>query len=165
MRTHYCTDVTELIIGETVTVAGWVNSRRDHGGIIFIDLRDKSGLVQLVADPTDSKDALAVAETVRDEFVLIATGKVRARGEGLENPNLVTGKIEIVLENLVIENRSKPMPFDINDEKVNDEIKLRNRFLELRSRKMYDIFKLRSKATIQVRNTLDEYLFFSNSAF
>ena len=156
MRTHYCTDVTELIIGETVTVAGWVNSRRDHGGIIFIDLRDKSGLVQLVADPTDSKDALTVAETVRDEFVLIATGKVRARGEGLENPNLVTGKIEIVLENLVIENKSKPMPFDINDEKVNDEIKLRNRFLELRSRKMYDIFKLRSKATIQVRNTLDE---------
>lgn len=156
MRTHYCTDVTEIKIGETVTVAGWVNSRRDHGGIIFIDLRDKSGLVQLVADPTDSKDALAVAETVRDEFVLIATGKVRARGEGLENPNLVTGKIEIVLENLVIENKSKPMPFDINDEKVNDEIKLRNRFLELRSRKMYDIFKLRSKATIQVRNTLDE---------
>ena len=156
MRTHYCTDVTEIKIGETVTVAGWVNSRRDHGGIIFIDLRDKSGLVQLVADPTDSKDALAVAETVRDEFVLVATGKVRARGEGLENPNLVTGKIEIVLENLVIENKSKPMPFDINDEKVNDEIKLRNRFLELRSRKMYDIFKLRSKATIQVRNTLDE---------
>ena len=69
-------------IGETVTVAGWVNSRRDHGGIIFIDLRDKSGLVQLVADPTDSKDALAIAETVRDEFVLIATGLVRARGEG-----------------------------------------------------------------------------------
>mgnify|MGYP003605935074 CR=1 FL=1 len=156
LRTHYCTDVTENIIGETVTVAGWVNSRRDHGGIIFIDLRDKSGLVQLVADPSGSADALAIAETVRDEFVLIATGKVRARGEGLENPNLVTGKIEIVLENLVIENKSKPMPFDINDEKVNDEIKLRNRFLELRSRKMFDIFKLRSKATIQVRNTLDE---------
>ena len=72
MRTHYCTDVTEAKIGETVTVAGWVNSRRDHGGIIFIDLRDKSGLVQLVADPSDSKDALAIAETVRDEFVLIA---------------------------------------------------------------------------------------------
>ena len=156
MRTHYCTDVTEQKIGETVTVAGWVNSRRDHGGIIFIDLRDKSGLVQLVADPSDSKDALKIAETVRDEYVLIATGKVRARGEGLENPNLVTGKIEIVLENLVIENRSKPMPFDINDEKVNDEIKLRNRFLELRSRKSFEIFQLRSKATIQVRNTLDE---------
>jgi len=156
LRTHYCTDVTEQKIGETVTVAGWVNSRRDHGGIIFIDLRDKSGLVQLVADPQDCKDALKVAETVRDEFVLIATGKVRARGEGLENPNLVTGKIEIILENLVIENRSKPMPFDINDEKVNDEIKLRNRFLELRSRKSFEIFQLRSKATIQVRNTLDE---------
>ncbi len=156
MRTHYCTDVTESKIGETVTVAGWVNSRRDHGGIIFIDLRDKSGLVQLVADPSDSKDALAVAETVRDEFVLIATGIVRARGEGLENPNLKTGKIEIVLKDLVIENRSRPMPFDINDEKVNDEIKLRNRFLELRSRKSFEIFQLRSKATIQVRNTLDE---------
>lgn len=156
MRTHYCTDVTEAKIGETVTVAGWVNSRRDHGGIIFIDLRDKSGLVQLVADPSDSKDALAIAETVRDEFVLIATGLVRARGEGLENPNLATGKIEIVLKDLVIENRSKPMPFDINDEKVNDEIKLRNRFLELRSRKSFEIFQLRSKATIQVRNTLDD---------
>ena len=156
MRTHYCTDVTEAKIGETVTVAGWVNSRRDHGGIIFIDLRDKSGLVQLVADPSDSKDALAIAETVRDEYVLIATGLVRARGEGLENPNLKTGKIEIVLKDLIIENKSKPMPFDINDEKVNDEIKLRNRFLELRSRKSFEIFQLRSKATIQVRNTLDE---------
>ncbi|OCL86378.1 Aspartate--tRNA ligase [Aliarcobacter thereius] len=156
MRTHYNTSVKENLIGETVTVAGWVNSRRDHGGIIFIDLRDKSGLVQLVADPQDCKDALAIAETVRDEFVLIAKGKVRARGEGLENPNLETGKIEIILENLIIENRSKAMPFDIEDEKVNDEIKLRNRFLELRSKKSFDIFQLRSKATIQARNTLDD---------
>jgi len=156
LRTHYCSSVRENLIGEKVTVAGWVNSRRDHGGIIFIDLRDKSGLVQLVADPQDCKDTLAVAETVRDEYVLIATGTVRARGEGLENPNLETGKIEIILENLIIENRSKAMPFDINDEKVNDEIKLRNRFLELRSKKSFDIFQLRSKATIQARNTLDE---------
>lgn len=156
MRTHYCTSVNENVIGQTVTVAGWVNSRRDHGGIIFIDLRDKSGLVQLVADPQDCKDALAIAETVRDEFVLIATGVVRARGEGLENPNLATGKIEIVLKELVIENKSKAMPFDINDEKVNDEIRLRNRFLELRSKKSFDIFQLRSKATIQARNSLDE---------
>ena len=156
MRTHYNTSVKENLIGKKVTVAGWVNSRRDHGGIIFIDLRDKSGLVQLVADPQDCKDALVVAETVRDEYVLIATGTVRARGEGLENPNLETGKIEIILENLIIENRSKAMPFDINDEKVNDEIKLRNRFLELRSKKSFDIFQLRSKATIQARNTLDE---------
>ena len=156
MRTHYCTDVTETNIGEVVTVAGWVNSRRDHGGLIFIDLRDKDGLVQLVCDPADNKEAWEVAEKVRDEFVLIATGKVRARGEGLENPNLVTGKIEIVLDNLVIENRSKPMPFDLNDEKVNEEIKLRNRFLELRSTKSYEIFKLRSTANIAVRNCLNE---------
>ena len=156
MRTHYNTSVREDLIGKKVTVAGWVNSRRDHGGIIFIDLRDKTGLVQLVADPQENKDVLATAESVRDEFVLIATGTVRARGEGLENPNLETGKIEIVLEELVIENRSKAMPFDINDEKVNDEIKLKNRFLELRSKKSFDIFQLRSKATIQARNTLDE---------
>lgn len=156
MRTHYCASVRENLIGEKVTVAGWVNSRRDHGGIIFIDLRDKSGLVQLVADPKDCEEALKVAESVRDEYVLIATGLVRARGEGLENPNLETGKIEIILEKLFIENKSKAMPFDINDDKVNDEIKLRNRFLELRSKKSFDIFQLRSKATIQVRNTLDE---------
>ncbi|MAD41969.1 MAG: aspartate--tRNA ligase [Arcobacter sp.] len=152
MRTHYCTEVTEESIGQEVTVAGWVNSRRDHGGIIFIDLRDKGGLVQLVADPA----ILPISETVRDEFVLVGKGTVRARGEGLENPNLVTGKIEIVLSELTIENKSKPMPFDLNDEKVNDEIKLRNRFLELRSQKSFEIFQLRSKAAIQVRNTLDE---------
>jgi len=152
LRTHYCTEVTEENIGQEVTVAGWVNSRRDHGGIIFIDLRDKGGLVQLVADPA----ILPLSETVRDEFVLVAKGTVRARGEGLENPNLVTGKIEIVLSELTIENKSKPMPFDLNDDKVNDEIKLRNRFLELRSKKSFEIFQLRSKAAIQVRNTLDE---------
>ncbi len=156
MRTHYCTDVTEKNIDEVVTVAGWVNSRRDHGGLIFIDLRDKGGVVQLVCDPEDDKEAWSVAEKVRDEFVLIATGKVRARGEGLENPNLTTGKIEIVVSNLVIENRSKPMPFDLNDEKVNEEIKLRNRFLELRSRHSYEIFQLRSKANIAARKSLDE---------
>jgi aspartyl-tRNA synthetase len=155
LRTHYCTEVTEKNIGETVKVAGWVNSRRDHGGLIFIDLRDKGGLVQLVCDPTDNEEAWKVADSVRDEFVLIANGKVRARGEGLENPKLVTGKIEIVLDELIIENRSKPMPFDLNDDKVNEEIKLRNRFLELRTKKSYDIFKLRSKVTNSIRNTLD----------
>lgn len=156
MRTHYCTDITEKNIGETVTIAGWVNSRRDHGGVIFIDLRDKSGLLQLVADPKDSEEAMKVADEARDEFVLLGTGKVRARGEGLENPNLKTGKVEIILDKLIIENKSKPMPFDLNDEKVNDEIKLKYRFLELRTKKSYEIFQLRSKATIQVRNTLDE---------
>ena len=156
MRTHYCTDVTENNIGEEVKVAGWVNSRRDHGGLIFIDLRDKGGLVQLVCDPEDNKSAWEVAEKVRDEFVLIATGKVRPRGEGLENPKLKTGKIEIVVDELIIENRSKPMPFDLGDEKVNEEIRLKNRFLELRTEKSFNIFQLRSKVGIAARNTLDE---------
>ncbi len=155
MRTHYCTDVTENNIGEVVTIAGWVNSRRDHGGLIFIDLRDKSGIVQLVCDPTDNKAAWEIADKVRDEFVLIATGKIRARGEGLENPRLKTGKIEIVLDNLIIENRSKPMPFDLGDERVNEEIRLKNRFLELRTERSYNIFKLRSTVGIAARNTLD----------
>jgi len=156
VRTHYCADVNEENIGQIVTVAGWVSSRRDHGGLIFIDLRDKDEVVQLVCDPADNADAHKTAEDVRDQFVLIATGKVRARGEGLENPKLKTGKVEIVVDELVIENRSKPMPFDLNDEKVNEEIKLKHRYLELRTQKSYDIFKLRSKATIATRNALDE---------
>ena len=159
MRTHYCADVNETLIGENVTVAGWVASRRDHGGLIFIDLRDKDQVVQLVCDPADNALAHKMAEEVRDQFVLIATGKVRARGEGLENPKLKTGKVEIVVDNLVIENRSKPMPFDLNDEKVNEEIKLKYRYLELRTQKSYDIFKLRSTATIAARNALDELEF------
>ncbi len=156
MRTHYCADVNEENIGQVVTVAGWVSSRRDHGGLIFIDLRDKDQVVQLVCDPADNAAAHKMAEEVRDQFVLIATGRVRARGEGLENPKLKTGKVEIVVDELVIENRSKPMPFDLNDEKVNEEIKLKHRYLELRTQKSYDIFKLRSKATIATRNALDE---------
>ena len=155
MRTHYCAEINEEHIGEIVTVAGWVSSRRDHGGVIFIDLRDKDQVVQLVCDPADNADAHKKADEVRDQFVLIATGKVRARGEGLENPNLKTGKIEIVVDKLIIENRSKPMPFDLGDEKVNEEIRLKYRYLELRSQKSYDIFKLRSKATIAARNSLD----------
>ncbi len=156
MRTHYCADVNETNIGERVTVSGWVSSRRDHGGLIFIDLRDKDEVVQVVCDPADSAEAHRLAEEVRDQFVLIVTGKVRARGEGLENPKLKTGKIEIVADKLIIENRSLPMPFELGDEKVNEEIKLKYRYLELRTQKSYNIFKLRSKATIATRNTLDE---------
>jgi aspartyl-tRNA synthetase len=156
MRTHYCADVNEEHIGQEITVAGWVASRRDHGGLIFIDLRDKDEVVQLVCDPADDAVAHALAEEVRDQFVLIATGTIRARGEGLENPKLKTGKVEMVVSKLIIENRSKPMPFDLNDEKVNEEIKLKYRYLELRTQKSYDIFKLRSKATIAARNALDE---------
>jgi len=156
VRTHYCAEVNEEHIGQEVTVAGWVSSRRDHGGLIFIDLRDKDEVIQLVCDPADNVDAHKMAEEVRDQFVLVATGKMRARGEGLENPKLKTGKVEMVVDKLVIENRSKPMPFDLNDDKVNEEIKLKYRYLELRTQKSYDIFKLRSKATIATRNALDE---------
>jgi len=156
MRTHYCAEVNEEHIGQVVTVAGWVSSRRDHGGLIFIDLRDKDEVIQLVCDPADNVEAHKIAEDVRDQFVLVATGTMRARGEGLENPKLKTGKVEMVVDKLVIENRSKPMPFDLNDEKVNEEIKLKHRYLELRTQKSYDIFKLRSKATIAARNSLDE---------
>lgn len=156
MRTHYCAEVNKEHIGQKITVAGWVASRRDHGGLIFIDLRDKDEVIQLVCDPADNAEAHKLAEEVRDQFVLVATGKMRARGEGLENPKLKTGKVEMVVDKLVIENRSKPMPFELNDDKVNEEIKLQYRYLELRTQKSYDIFKLRSKATIAARNTLDE---------
>lgn len=156
MRTHYCADVNETLIDQTVTVSGWVSSRRDHGGLIFIDLRDKDQVVQIVCDPADNAEAHRLAEGIRDQFVLIVTGKVRARGEGLENPKLKTGKIEIVADKLIIENKSLPMPFELGDDKVNEEIKLKYRYLELRTQKSYDIFKLRSKATIAARNILDE---------
>ncbi|HIP58951.1 MAG TPA: aspartate--tRNA ligase, partial [Campylobacterales bacterium] len=121
----------------------------------FIDLRDKMGLVQLVCDPADSKSAHDVASTVRDEFVLIVKGKVRARGEGLANPNMATGAIEIVADELIIENKSAPLPFVINDEKVGEETLLTYRYLDLRKKKSYENFRLRSKATIAARNILD----------
>ena len=155
MRSNYCGELNENDIGSDVTLCGWANSYRDHGGVIFIDIRDKSGLVQLVCDPADSKEAHQVANTVRDEFVLIAKGKVRARGEGLENPNMVTGKIEIVVQELIIENKSAPLPFVINDEKVGEETLLKYRYLDLRKQKSYENFRLRSKATIAARNILD----------
>ncbi len=154
MRTHYCADINEDLIGQEVTVAGWVSSRRDHGGVIFIDIRDNDEVVQLVCDPADSPEAHKIADEVRDQYVLIATGKVRARGEGLENPKLKTGKVEIVVDKLIIENRSLPMPFDLDDPKVNEEIRLKYRYLDLRRQKMHDIFKLRSRAAIAARNSL-----------
>ena len=156
MRTHYCTQVSENDIGKEVVVAGWANSYRDHGGVVFIDLRDKSGLVQLVCDPADSKEAHEVATHVRDEYVLIAKGKVRARGEGLANPNLKTGTIEIVVETLTIDNASKALPFVINDENVNEEIRLNYRYLDLRKPRMQEIFQTRSKATMAARRALDK---------
>ncbi|WP_263831798.1 aspartate--tRNA ligase [Sulfurospirillum oryzae] len=155
MRSHYCTDLDVANIGEIVEVCGWANSHRDHGGVIFIDLRDKSGLVQLVCDPADSIEAHEIAAHVRDEFVLKAKGRVRARGEGLENPRLKTGKIEIVVDELIVENASETVPFVIGDNNVGEDVRLKYRYLDLRNPKAYEIFKLRSKATVAVRNSLD----------
>ncbi len=155
MRSNYCGELSENDIGKEVTLCGWANGYRDHGGVIFIDLRDKAGLVQLVCDPADSQSAHKSATMVRDEFVLIAKGRVRARGEGLENPNIATGKIEVVVDDLIIENPSTPLPFVINDEKVGEETLLNYRYLDLRKKSSYEIFRLRSKATIAARNILD----------
>jgi len=155
LRTHYCTDVSEVNVGDEVTLTGWANNYRDHGGIIFIDLRDKTGLVQLTCDPEDSAEAHAIANSVRDEYVLIAKGKVRLRGEGLTNPRLKTGAIEIVVTELTIENKSAALPFVIGDQKVGEETTLKYRYLELRDPSLYEVFRLRSKAAIAARNILD----------
>lgn len=156
MRSHYNTEVNENNVGDIVELCGWVNSRRDHGGIIFIDLRDKTGLIQLVCDPAENPAVHKIAEEIRDEFVLIAKGKVRPRGEGLENPRLATGKIEIVVEDITIENRSEPMPFTLGDENVNEEVRLKYRYLDLRTPDAFNTFKLRSKASVATRNVLDK---------
>ncbi|MDR1007108.1 MAG: aspartate--tRNA ligase [Campylobacteraceae bacterium] len=155
MRSHYCAHLSENDIGKEVTLCGWTNSYRDHGGVIFIDLRDNSGLIQLVCDPKDSVDAHKIASSVRDEYVLKATGKVRLRGEGLTNPKLKTGKIEVVVKELVVENPSEPLPFVIADQNVGEEVRLKYRFLDLRNPKAYETFKLRSKAAVAARNALD----------
>ncbi|MFT7002747.1 MAG: aspartyl-tRNA synthetase, partial [Sulfurimonas sp.] len=128
---------------------------RDHGGIIFIDLRDKTGLIQLTCDPEDSAESHKIANGVRDEYVLIVKGKVRLRGEGLTNPKLKTGAIEIIVTELVIENKSAPVPFVIGDPNVGEETRLKYRYLELRDPAVYETFRLRSKAAIAARNVLD----------
>ena len=116
-----------------VNLAGWVNSRRDHGGLIFIDLRDHTGIIQLVIDP-NTANAFKLAESLRDEFVIKATGTVRKRGAGLENPNIPTGDIEVVVEDMELLNRSEPLPVSTHDEGVEsgEEIRLKYRYLDLR---------------------------------
>ncbi|AFI06074.1 aspartate--tRNA ligase [Helicobacter cetorum] len=152
MRSHLCAEICEKDVDEIVKVAGWCNTYRDHGGVIFIDLRDKSGLVQLVCDP--SSKAYEKALEVRNEFVLVATGKVRLRGQGLENPKLKTGKIEVVLEDLVVENKSATPPIEIGDKSVNEDLRLKYRYLDLRSKESYEVFKLRSEVALIARNVL-----------
>lgn len=154
MRTHYNTDLNSNNIGEEVRLCGWANSYRDHGGVIFIDLRDRSGIIQLVCDPNENKEVHTLANKIRNEFVLLAQGRIRSRGEGLANSKLKTGEIEVVVSKLIIENESVVIPFAIADEAVNEELRLKYRFLDLRNPKLYENFALRSKACIAARNSL-----------
>lgn len=154
LRTHLCAELGTEYIGTEVQVCGWCNTYRDHGGVIFIDLRDKSGIIQLICDP--NSPAYNIASSVRDEYVLVAKGKVRARGAGLENPKLKTGMIEVVLSSLIIENKSPTPPIAIGDENVNEELRLKYRYLDLRSPKAYNTFKIRSDIAIATRNSLQK---------
>ncbi|CRF49783.1 Aspartyl-tRNA synthetase @ Aspartyl-tRNA(Asn) synthetase [Helicobacter heilmannii] len=153
LRTQLCAQVGLCDVQKKVKLCGWCHNYRDHGGVIFIDLRDKSGLVQLVCDPTSK--AYEQASLVRHEDVLIVEGVVRPRGKGLENPKLATGAIEVVLEDLRLENKSLTPPIAIGDPSVNEDLRLQYRFLDLRSAKSYSIFKMRSKVAKAVRDCLD----------
>jgi aspartyl-tRNA synthetase len=155
MRTHYCGDVNEQLIGEEVTVCGWVHHRRDHGGVIFIDLRDRAGVLQVVIDP-DTPAAFALAERVRSEFVLKARAKVRARPAGTVNPNLPTGQVEALVLELEVLNTSVPPPFQLDDPNVQEETRLRHRYIDLRTPRMQNNLMLRAKVARFFRRFLDE---------
>ncbi|MBM4215954.1 MAG: aspartate--tRNA ligase [Gammaproteobacteria bacterium] len=154
MRTHYCGHVNETLIGSTVTVAGWVHRRRDHGGVIFVDLRDREGLVQIVCDP-DAAEVFAEAEKLRNEFVVSITGLVRARPEGTTNANLASGKIEMLARRIELLNRSEPLPFQL-DENVSEEVRLKYRYLDLRRDEMSQRLRQRHQITRAMRQYLDD---------
>ncbi len=157
MRTHYCGEVTELLIDQEVTVCGWVHRRRDHGGVIFIDLRDREGLLQVVYDP-DIEDAFATAESVRNEYVLQVKGLVRFRPEGTKNDKLATGQIEILGKELTILNAADTPPFmlDVADDEVAEDIRLKYRYIDLRREPMQKRLKMRSDIVRTLRNFLDD---------
>jgi aspartyl-tRNA synthetase len=154
MRTHYCGRVDESLIGKVVTVAGWAHRRRDHGGVIFVDLRDREGLLQIVFDP-DKAEMFASAERVRNEFVLKVTGVVRARPPGTANAHLKSGQVEVLCQDLEILNRSEPLPFQL-DETVSEEVRLRYRYLDLRREEMRERLLLRHRITRAMRQYLDD---------
>ncbi|QSB49963.1 aspartate--tRNA ligase [Parageobacillus toebii] len=155
-RTYYCGEITEKAIGEKVVLKGWVQKRRDLGGLIFIDLRDRTGIVQVVFSPEVSKEALNVAEKVRNEYVLSVEGTVVAREEGTINPNLPTGKIEIQAERITIINEAKTPPFVIADQTdVAEEVRLKYRYLDLRRPVMFRTLQLRHRVTKAIRDFLD----------
>ncbi|KAA6448782.1 aspartate--tRNA ligase [Bacillus swezeyi] len=157
-RTYYCGEITEKAIGETVVLKGWVQKRRDLGGLIFIDLRDRSGIVQVVFNPDVSKDALETAEGIRSEYVLDITGKVVAREEATVNPNLKTGKIEIQAESVSVLSAAKTPPFAISDQasEVSEDVRLKHRYLDLRRPEMFNSLQMRHNITKAVRRFLDD---------
>ncbi|MBE0439702.1 MAG: aspartate--tRNA ligase [Gammaproteobacteria bacterium] len=156
MRSHYCGDVNETLEGQTVTVAGWMHRRRDHGGVIFIDLRDREGLVQVVCNPDDA-ESFAVAERVRSEYVLQIEGVVNLRPEGSDNPDLNSGKIEIIAKRLDILNSSETPPFPLSEQaEVSEDVRLRHRYIDLRRPEMLQKLRFRSQITRVLRNFLDD---------
>ena len=155
-RTYYCGEITEQAIGEKVTLKGWVQRRRDLGGLIFIDLRDRTGVVQIVFNPEDSKEALEIAESVRSEYVLDVEGTVVAREESTVNNNISTGKIEIKVSDVTIINEAKTPPFMIEDRTdVSEDLRLKYRYLDLRRPAMFETFKMRHNVTKSIRDYLD----------
>jgi aspartyl-tRNA synthetase len=160
MRTHKCGELNKEHLGEAVELCGWVHRRRDHGGVIFIDLRDRAGLVQVVFDP-DSPETFAIAESVRSEYVLKVEGIVRNRPEGTINPNMHTGEIEVLVSNVEVLNESETPPFPVeSDIEVNEEMRLRYRYIDLRRTSMQEKMRVRRDVTRTLRNFLDDNEFF-----
>ena len=154
MRSHYCGHVDQSLIGEEVSVCGWVHRRRDHGGVIFVDLRDREGLLQVVFDP-DRPDIFAEAERTRSEYVLAVKGRVRERPEGTVNPNMPTGQVEVLATELDVLNRAETPPFH-HDEHANEELRLKYRYLDLRREGMLANLRLRHAVTRAMRDFLDD---------
>ncbi len=157
MRSHYCGQVNESLKGQEVTVAGWVHRRRDHGGVIFVDLRDRDGLLQIVFDPDDGA-LFAEAERLRGEFVVQVRGQVRERPAGTVNANLASGKVEVLARALTVLNRSEPLPFQL-DEQVSEEVRLRYRYIDLRREEMSRRLRLRHRVTMAMRHYMDTHGF------
>jgi aspartyl-tRNA synthetase len=156
MRSHYCGTLNESLIDQTVTICGWVHRRRDHGGVIFLDLRDRDGIAQVVFDP-DTEEHFALADSVRNEFVVQVKGRVRARPEGTENPDMVTGKIEVLGKELVILNKAETPPFQLDEhQSVGEDVRLKYRYVDLRRPEMLNKLRFRSKITNHIRNYLDD---------
>lgn len=155
MRTNYCGLIDEQYLDQTVTVKGWVHRRRDHGGVIFIDLRDREGMVQVVIDP-DTPDAFALADSSRNEFVLSVEGRVRLRPEGTKNENMISGGIEILAKNIEVLNTATTPPFQIDDENLSENVRLTNRVIDLRRPMMQRNLRLRYQVAMGVRRFLDE---------